>query len=174
MSAQPEPLALPDRRVFWRWVWESVKPFVGWVLAAAGIIALFLGWWGVSGQSLTSKQLPYLASGGLAGVALVVLAAAFFASSDIRRQLVRLDEIERKVDELYDLLVDTAAPEAEPATASRRRDDARTLLALPTGSSYHRPDCALVTGKSSATPVDAAQIRSRSLAACRVCSPPTV
>jgi hypothetical protein len=164
--------------VFWRWVAGSARPYIGWVLAGLGALSLFLGWYGVSGESLTAKQLPYLVSGGLTGIGLVIIAAVFLATDDVRRQMHRLDEMERKVDDLYSLLVlDAPSPtdaEPEPAPQTRRGAGTRSpgLVALPTGSSYHRPDCALVTGKANATRVDARAIRTRSLRPCRVCDPP--
>jgi hypothetical protein len=159
----------PDRRELWRWVAATARPYVGWLLALLGALALFLGWWGVSGEALTAKQLPYLVSGGLTGVALVVLAAVFLGTDDVRRQLSRVDELERKVDELHALFV----AELDAPTA----DDAPTVssdgavVALPSGTSYHRPGCALVSGKTEAASVTSAAIARRSLKPCRVCDP---
>jgi len=168
---------LPDRQLFWRWVWSAVRPVVGWVLAGLGALALLLGWYGVSGQALTAKQLPYLVSGGLTGVGLLVLGAAFLATDDVRRQLDRLGEVERKVDALYGLfaadIADTATGPAPAALSAppRAARDSSVALALPAGSSYHRADCALVTGKAEAEPVDAAAVSTRGLRPCRVCDP---
>lgn len=170
---------LPDRREFWMWVWYAIRPVVGWILAGLGALALFLGWYGVSGQSLTAKQLPYLVSGGLTGIALVIIAGVFIATEDIRRQLSRVDDLQRKIDDLYSLFVEdlvTAPPgERGTATAVNAQSTASTssLVALPTGTSYHRSECALVSGKDDARPVDAQVIRTRKLRACRVCDPPT-
>jgi hypothetical protein len=164
----------PDRREFWQWVWSSVRPVLGWVLAALGALALFLGWYGVSGESLTSKQLPYLVSGGLTGIALIVVASVFLATDDVRRQLSKVDELHRKVDDLYALFVeDLAAPASGNPTAAAAVPATGSLVALPAGSSYHRPDCALVTGKANAAAVDDRVIRVRKLRPCRVCEPPT-
>ena len=148
-----EAVDLPDRRLFWRWVWSAVRPVLGWVLAGLGGLALLLGWYGVSGQALTAKQLPYLVSGGLTGIGLLVLAGVFLATEDVRRQLDRLGEVERKVDALYALFAAdiseasgaAATPVPAPASAAHR-PAGDTLLALPTGTSYHRPVCALVAG----------------------------
>ena len=166
----------PDRREFWAWVWSAVRPVVGWVLAGLGALALFLGWYGVSGESLTAKQLPYLVSGGLTGIALVVVASAFLATEDVRRQLSQVDELRRKVDDLYALFVeDLAAPVDAPTVGPGRTATVATdtVMALPVGTSYHRPDCNLVTGKSEAVAVDAKAVRARKLRPCRICNPPT-
>ena len=165
-----DPPGAQQRREFWQWVWSAVRPVLGWILAGLGALALFLGWYGVSGESLTSKQLPYLVSGGLTGIALVVIARVFLATEDVRRQLSQVDELRRKVDDLYALFVEElAAPVAGEPEAQRTADG---LVALPAGTSYHRPDCALVTGKAQSAAVDARQIRARKLRPCRVCEPP--
>ena len=168
-----DPAAAQHRREVWTWVWSTVRPVVGWVLAALGALALFLGWYGVSGESLTAKQLPYLVSGGLTGIALVVVASAFLATEDVRRQLSQVDDLRRKVDDLYALFVeDLAAPVVDPdPAASALPTDA--VMALPVGTSYHRTTCNLVTGKSEAVTVDARAIRARKLRPCRICNPPT-
>jgi hypothetical protein len=167
----------PDRREFWLWIWSAVRPVFGWVLAALGALALFLGWYGVSGEALTSKQLPYLVSGGLTGIALVVVASAFLATEDIRRQLSRVDDLQRKVDDLYSLFVEELAaptPSAATTAAVVTPTATNTVVALPAGSSYHLSTCALAAGKAEAAPVDAKAIRVRKLRACRVCDPPAV
>jgi len=166
---------LPDRREFWHWVWSAVRPVFGWVLAALGALALFLGWYGVSGEALTSKQLPYLVSGGLTGIALVVVASAFLATEDIRRQLSRVDDLQRKVDDLYSLFVeDLAAPAPIESAVTAPGTTTGAVVALPAGSSFHRAECALAAGKADAAVVDARVIRARKLRPCRVCDPPAV
>lgn len=170
-EATQRPVDLPDRRLFWRWVWSAVRPVLGWVLAALGGLALLLGWYGVSGEALTAKQLPYLVSGGLTGIALVILAGVVLATEDVRRQLARLDAVERKVDDLHALFaVELAGGIAEP-TAGATADK---LVALPSGTSYHRRECGLVAGKADAAAVAAEDISDRALRPCRVCDPPAV
>jgi hypothetical protein len=159
------PPPLPERTLFWRWVWSAVRPVVGWLLALLGALALFLGWYGVSGTAVPAKQVPYLISGGLTGVALVVLAAAFLATEDVRRRFANLERVERKVDALYALLTE------QEDDVARARD---ALVAVDAGSSYHLPDCRLVTGKASARPLRAGDVASRGLTPCRLCNPPVV
>jgi len=170
MTQADAPLDLPDRRVFWQWVWSAIRPIVGWALALAGAVALFVGWWGVSGEALTAKQIPYLVSAGLTGVALFIMAGVFLATDDIRRQFGQIAELQRKVDDLYALFAaDMAAAPSDGARVAA--PDAAGYVALPAGSSYHRSDCALVAGKREAVAVDAATVRDRGLSPCRVCSP---
>jgi hypothetical protein len=178
VPARTQDVELPDRSMFWAWVWSAVRPVLGWVLAAAGAIALLVGWYGVSGESLTAKQLPYLVSAGLTGIALFIMAGVFLATDDVRRQFARIAELERKVDDLYSLFVADLAPTAATAapaavqTPQTRRGAATDVVALPAGSSYHRPDCALVAGKSAVVAVDPDAISRRGLRPCRVCDPP--
>jgi len=169
MTQADAPLDLPDRRVFWQWVWSAIRPIVGWALALGGAVALFVGWWGVSGEALTAKQIPYLVSAGLTGVALFIMAGVFLATDDIRRQFTQIAELQRKVDDLYALFAaDIAATDGSAVAAA---DVTAAYVALPAGSSYHRSDCALVAGKREAVAVDEATVRDRGLSPCRVCSP---
>lgn len=172
--ARAERLELPDRALFWKWVWASVRPVVGWVLAGLGALALFLGWYGVSGQTLTAKQLPYLVSGGLTGIALIVLAGVFLATEDVRRQLGRLDRVEQQMAQLYALFVEDLANSELPASLPASRQTGEAVLALPNGTSYHRSGCALISGKPAAATVDASDIHRRALRPCRVCTPPSL
>ena len=151
LRAASQPVQLADRRQMWSWLWAAVRPYVGWVLAGAGAVALFVGWFGVSGESLTAKQLPYLVSAGLTGIALFIMAAVFLATDDVRRQFARIGELERKVDDLYALFVGEL--EASPGAGKSAPAAEGTLVALPSGSSYHRPTCALVAGKDEAAAV---------------------
>jgi len=173
MATHDEALTPPERRVFWRWVGESVRPYAGWILLLLGALAIFLGWLGVSGQSLTAKQLPYLVSGGLAGVALIVVGSVFLAADSFRRNVSRLDGLERKVNDLYALLVLEPAPAGDPdaSPAVEATAPATELVALPTGTTFHRPTCSLVAGKADVAVVSAADIADRVLTPCPVCEP---
>jgi hypothetical protein len=179
MATHDEVLTPAERRDFWRWVAESARPYVGWILLGLGALAIFFGWFGVSGQSLTAKQLPYLVSGGLAGLALIVVGSVFLASDNLHRHMSRLDGLERKVDDLYRLLVLEPTPEPTPEPTSgpssalddRAAADAAGLVALPAATTFHRPTCALVAGKVDAAPVDREAIAARALQPCPVCEP---
>ena len=166
---QPPARRPASRRAVWRWVWSASRPYVGWLFALGGAVALFIGWFGISGEALTAKQLPYLVSAGLSGIALFILAGVFLATDDVRRQFERIGELERKVDDLYKLFV--AELETPAATRTASKPSGTGWVALPSGSSYHRPDCSLVTGKTGTKSMTADDIASRQLRPCRVCEP---
>jgi hypothetical protein len=158
------PPALPERVAVRRRLWAVVRPVLAWSLALLGALALFLGWYGVSGTAVPAKQLPYLVSGGLTGVALVMLAAAVFAADDVRRRFAHLERVERKVDELYALLT-----EEDVGTATDTG-----YVAVEGGTSFHVPSCRLVLGKATARELSRRDVVTSGLAPCRVCGPPPV
>jgi hypothetical protein len=71
------------------------------VLVLAGLVALVSGWIGASDTVLSFEQIPYLISGGLAGMCLIVLGSAAWLSADLRDEWRKLDSLEeafREVD----------------------------------------------------------------------------
>ena len=183
---------LPDARLFWRWVWRSVRAYLGWILVAAGAIFIIVGYLGVSRQALVAKQIPYLISGGIFGLALIVLGTFYLYSEDMRRDSGRINRLERLVTELHAvLLTRSGAPdpgemhdavarlESQFAAHDAGRQNgqvARTtppiaLLALPESQRFHRAGCRMVEGKSGAAEVTAADIGDRGLEPCGMCDP---
>ncbi|GAA0628699.1 hypothetical protein GCM10009547_35420 [Sporichthya brevicatena] len=69
-------------------------------LVAAGLVALLLGWVGISGADAVVKQLPYMISGGIGGIALVGVGAALWVASDMRDEWSELRRLRLTVDRL--------------------------------------------------------------------------
>ena len=96
------------------------------VAAAAGVVLLILGWVGVSGSSLTTGQIPYLASGAVGGLFALGVAATLWLSADLRDEFMKLDEIyqfmtsEGAGQHAEDGLT-PAEPESEYVSAAARR-----------------------------------------------------
>lgn len=93
-------------------------------LIGLGTVALVAGWIGVSGQAFPATQLPYLISGGVAGIFLLGLGGLFWLSGDLRDEWTKLDRIEEALHRLADSsLVDVEAlSDLEPV---------RTLVGQP-------------------------------------------
>ena len=135
----------------------TARVWFGVIIAAAGATLLFLGWYGVSGESSVAEQMPYLASASIPGAALLIV-GAMFAVRERDSQ-----SAERLVGTLYDLLTEPVT-DAPAATTSDER-----LVALPGATRYHHAGCALVVGKADATTVDSHDIAARGLEPCPLC-----
>ena len=185
----------PHLTPFQRGVTRIDRRTMGWVLTGVGLLAIVLGWFGVSGQALVAKQLPYLVSGGILGVALVSLGAFILGTEDMRRDSGRLDRLERMVLELHAVLlaradapersllerIDLTAGDGAPGGASAPGGGAPRsaapddgLVALPEGQTYHRASCAMISGKTQAATVTPGSARRRGLKPCRLCEPAPV
>ncbi|MCW2615961.1 MAG: hypothetical protein JWN08_2955 [Frankiales bacterium] len=137
----------------------------GLALAAVGLLAIALGINGAAGQLTVLAQVPYLISGGLLGLALVVLGAAMLVVQGAREDRALL---ESKLDLLAEAFLEGQGRRAE-ADAPR---DLSGLVVAGTAS-YHVPGCRLVDGREATGYLTPAEAQARSLKACRVCQPDT-
>ncbi|HKN37642.1 MAG TPA: hypothetical protein VJ456_00885 [Acidimicrobiia bacterium] len=85
-----------------------------WLCVTAGAVALVVGYFGVSGTLETGKQLPYVVSGGMAGLFLLGLGALLWVSADLRDEWRKLDAIDRHLLDGGTLPQAPAGPGATP------------------------------------------------------------
>ena len=168
----------PDSAALWRWLWASIRPYLGYILIAVGGILLLVGYLGVSREVIVARQIPYLVSGGLVGLAAVTLGGRLLLIEDLRRDSGRLDRLEKAVQELHQVLLyrPDAPTVAEAAAASTAVNGARAaaaekLLVLPGGESFHRPDCPVVGDKPAGRTVTLETAQRKGLHACPLCQP---
>jgi hypothetical protein len=136
----------------------------GLLLAAIGLAAIGFGWNGAAGQLTLIGQIPYILSGGLIGVALVILGAAMLVVQNAREDRTRL---ENKLDLLTDALL---AGGGAPRLAAGAPQDASGLVIAGTAS-YHVPGCRLVDGREETAYLTPDEARAGGLKPCRVCQP---
>jgi len=180
-TAEPEKKSrpdMPDPALFWKWVGRATRPVWGWILVGLGFLVILIGYLGISREALVAKQLPYLISGGIGGLALVGFGAMLVGTEDLKRTHDRIDQLEDLVADLHTALLSRpdapvlssngdAGQQAAGSTAGV------TLMALPSGQSYHRADCSMIEGKRDAKPVTASAARRQGLKPCRLCEPQT-
>lgn len=135
------------------------------LVVAAGLVVIGLGYNGIAGASVNGyvdlrAQLPYLLSGGVFGLALVVLGAALMVTQSARVDRVRL---EAKLDELIAAQESAGVGSVVPAAVDG--------LFVAGTASFHTPGCRLVDGREQTTLVTAAEAASADLKPCRVCQP---
>ena len=80
-----------ESSVWLRAQWDRVG---AWLLIVGGLLALLLGWLGVSGTAYPAEQLPYIVSGGLFGIALIAIGVQFWLSADLRDEWRKLDRLQ--------------------------------------------------------------------------------
>jgi len=160
---------------------------LGLFIVALGLLAIGLGWNGmaggggeVNGVPNLNAQLPWLLSGGILGLALVVFGTAMIIVQNSRSDRARL---EAKLDELVEAMgrSATAAPTPYPsapafatapgATAAAAATNVTTGMFVAGPSAYHRPACRLVHGRDDVEYSTGADATSRALKPCRVCKP---
>ncbi|MDQ3947095.1 MAG: hypothetical protein M3357_18440 [Actinomycetota bacterium] len=69
------------------------------VCAVLGLVAVVIGYLGVRGESDIVLQLPYLASGGLGGLALIGIGAMALIRAQMREQTARFAELTEQLDD---------------------------------------------------------------------------
>ena len=74
--------------------WERTSAVV---LIGAGLVVFVLGWLGQQDKSLVTEQIPYVVSGAMFGLLLVILGATIWLSADLRDEWVKLDRLEEAV-----------------------------------------------------------------------------
>jgi hypothetical protein len=151
---------------------DGIRPYLGYIFIVAGLIALFIGWYGAAGQSVVAKQIPYVASGGLLGVVLITVGNRVFLINDLRRDSGRLDRLEEMVAELHAVLLTSTDAVPVQATTALAAGDAKPFRAVQRGTIYHLPTCTMVDGKD-AVNISKGDIASRGLKPCRICTPDT-
>ena len=164
----------PDSAALWRWLWSSIRPYLGYVLIGVGALLLLAGYLGVSREVIVARQIPYLVSGGLVGLGLITIGGRLLLIEDLRRDSGRLDRLEKAVLELHQVLLyrpDAPAPGTANATASANGAGATKLLVLPGGESFHRPDCPVVGDKATGRSVTLETAQRKGLRACPLCQP---
>ena len=83
-------------RQYLRNQWDRVG---AWICIIAGVVALIVGYVGVSGTLDTAEQIPYVVSGGMTGLFLLGLGALLWLSADLRDEWRKLDAIDRHLQE---------------------------------------------------------------------------
>ena len=109
-----------------RWVRNQWDRTAALVATGTGLLGLLLGWVGVSGATLPSQQIPYLASGGLVGLFALGIAATLWLSADLHDEWRKLDELRDQLEDLNRHLRQTEAADHTPPVngsppARRRR-----------------------------------------------------
>lgn len=99
-----------------QWLRLSWDRAAAWAAVVAGVVALILGWVGVSDKLYTAEQIPYVISAGLGGIFLLGLGGILWLSADLRDEWTQLDKIEELLAQQAEQTASAGAP-VVPAVA---------------------------------------------------------
>lgn len=141
----------------------------GAILMPLGIIAIMLGWYGVAHTKYQYDQLPYVVSGGLLGVGLVMLGGFLYFGAWLAKVANDQRESARQMADTMLVLADLISrqPGSSGATDTMADPGAVPVLA-GSGSTVHRRDCALIAHRDDLRVITG---READLGTCRVCRP---
>lgn len=148
----------------------------GGLLLPLGVLLVIIGWIGTAHTVLLFEQIPYIVSGGLLGLALVVVGGfvyfGYWQTLLVREGRDQHRELVASLGRIEALLAgQPASPptgavpvgEAAPPTAG-----ATALVATPNGSMLHRSDCSVVSGRTDLRQV---AVGTPGFEPCRICQP---
>jgi hypothetical protein len=158
-----------------RW-WSKLGGVLGIIYCLVGLFLVFLGWNGAATYDRISEQFPYLISGGIAGLCLVVIGAALIVTDRNRADRAALQASIAELRDALDRVAGDGSAGALPPPAAA----AAATAAVPTADvvvagddSYHRVDCRLVEGRDDLARLTVGVAVGRGLTPCRVCAPAT-
>ncbi|HLI54987.1 MAG TPA: hypothetical protein VKU88_11715 [Acidimicrobiales bacterium] len=181
----PEQAAAPSRR---RARLRSLLPqdldlrntapiMAGAILLPLGVAVIVLGWNGAAHGRVDQQQIPYIISGGILGLAGVMVGCFFYWAhwlyriydqADLHHQQA-LREQREMMRELLETLGSRVRPEA--ASAGRSPNGAgRTFVATRSGTNFHTAGCPMVANRVGELRV-VGEEEARGMKACRVCEP---
>ncbi len=146
--------------------WERFGAKLGVGFAIAGFVFIFLGWNGAASTDRIQSQFPYLISGGLVGLCLVVIGAALIIAESGREDRERL---RAEIAELRSALGSAGTGSSNGGAPAAARVPRGSFVAGDT--TYHLPTCRLLERREGLEAVNRETITVRGLMACRVCNP---
>ncbi len=138
---------------------------LGLLFIAAGFSVIGVAWNGAASVACVDCQFPYLISGGATGLGLIVLGGTLLVISSLRAERMHLQDT---LESGRGLVAGNGAEVAGSRTGAT--SNGSVVIGR---STYHRPDCRLVKGKTDLERASVAEAAASGLSACRVCNPAT-
>lgn len=82
---------------FLRWCRNQWERSLAVATVVGGLVMFFLGWRGQRDRALVVEQIPYVVSGALFGLLLIVIGTTIWLSADLHDEWIKLDRFEETV-----------------------------------------------------------------------------
>lgn len=149
---------------------------LGLFFCLAGGVLVWVGWNGAASYDDSSRQFPYLISGGIAGLCLINVGVGLWIVQSQRSERTRLEENLQGLTRVLETLVEVtglaaAASGAAGTAAAGGSAGGGNGLVLAGTTAYHRPACQLVQDHPRLRTMTAQTAAESGLAPCRTCEP---
>lgn len=165
-DAAPKPQPKRNRRSFnWRaLVRDNARLLITVALLGAGIVFVILGWYGAAHTNILTEQIPYLISGGLLGMGLIIVAGVMASGASQERST---DDLRREIARAL-ASMNSGAPD-RGVRADAFSSNGHHVFVVPGGRSYHVAGCPILEGKEGVKELLPAQAAESGYAACKLC-----
>ncbi len=133
-------------------------------LLGCGVVFVMLGWYGAANTNIITEQVPYLISGGLLGLGLIIVAGIMAASAASDREVAELRR------EIARIASSAGGTNGSVATSPHVAMNGSRVFTLPGGRSYHEPGCPILEGKDGIEELQPATAAGAGLAPCKLCA----
>lgn len=141
----------------------------GAILLPLGIVFILLAWYGAAHARVDQQQIPYMISGGLIGLGLMMAGGLMFWAHWLYRIYDQADLHHRELLDAINRMAPGGSSNGGAATATAGSSGSTRLVATKGGTNYHRPDCSVVRGRRGLRTISAAD--AADMQACRICEP---
>lgn len=138
---------------------------LGVLFCLAGFVLVWVGWNGAASYDLSTRQFPYLISGGIAGLCFVNIGIGLFIVQSQRAERSRLEQNMAGLTRILETLV-----EVQGRVPVGTAEDG---LVLAGSTAFHRPDCHLVHDHPRLRTMTSEMAVDEGLNPCRTCEPET-
>lgn len=163
-QTRPAPSGRRDWRALLLADWRLT---VAAVTLIVGIVLVILGWYGTAYTNIITEQIPYLISGGLLGLGLIILAGVLAASGAQKRDN---DELRRDLTRAIRALeFASGQPVDERLARTPVSANGHLVFVLPGGRSFHEAGCPIIEGKPTVDEMPQGEAITEGYAACKLC-----
>jgi hypothetical protein len=99
-----------------RVVWAQLGAKLGVGLCGVGLLLVFLGWNGAASVDRVQSQFPYLISGGIGGLSLVLIGVGLIVVQNQRSDRVALQDTIRRLHQAIEENAASSAPSGAPGS----------------------------------------------------------
>jgi hypothetical protein len=142
----------------------------GVLFCLAGFVLVWVGWNGAASYDNSSRQFPFLISGGIAGLCLVIIGVGLWTVQSQRAERAGLEENLAGLSRVLETLVELVGLTAGAAGGGLAGGNENGLVLAGT-TAYHRPACHLVQDHPRLVTTTAEMASESGLAPCRTCEP---